>query len=169
MPVDDRHRRDLQTSWLRRAPSRIPVHDRRLTRRASRLGQVGAAAGAFTAFWLDVTSAQYHGGKADASGWGMGIFILAALPVWLAARNIDSHPRPVSILLLVAGVWLALPSLLGLVDPAFFIAPDYMVEPTRAPEGIRLVCSLVLVSGALLLGAAYFGFRVAASASSRQS
>jgi hypothetical protein len=124
---------------------------RSLLRRASILGQIGAAAGALTAFWLDAASAQYHGGTADVTGWGIGIFLFVALPLWIAARNVDSHPRLVSVLFVVGGVWLAVPSLWGLVDPALFVAPDYMIEPTSAPEGIQLICSLVLISGRVLL------------------
>jgi hypothetical protein len=165
MPEDDGNRRDLRVPWLRHPASGLPMHDRRLIRRASLLGQIGAAAGALTAFWLDATSAQYHGGTADAAGWGVGIFIFAALPLWLAARNVDSHPRPVSLLFLICGAWLAVPALLGIIDPAIFIAPEYMVEPTQAPEGIRLICLVVLVPGALLLAAAYFARGAAATAS----
>ena len=169
MPADDSHRPSLLAPWLRHPARAVPPRARSLLRRASILGQIGAAAGALSAFWLDASSAQYHGGTADVTGWGMGIFILAALPLWLAARNIDSHPRPVSILLVVCGVWLAAPSLWGLVDPALFVAPEYMVEPTSAPEGIQMICSLVLISGALLLIAAYFGFRAHSLLSSRES
>ncbi len=169
MPADDSHRPSLLAPWLRHPARAVPPRARSLLRRASILGQIGAAAGALSAFWLDASSAQYHGGTADVTGWGMGIFILAALPLWLAARNIDSHPRLVSILLVVCGVWLAAPSLWGLLDPALFVAPEYMVEPTSAPEGIQMICSLVLISGALLLIAAYFGFRAHSLLSSRES
>jgi hypothetical protein len=169
MPADDSHRPSLLAPWLRHPVRVVPPRARSLLRRASILGQIGAAAGALSAFWLDASSAQYHGGTADVTGWGMGIFILAALPLWLAARNVDSRPRLVSILLLVCGVWLAAPSLWGLVDPAVFVAPDYMIEPTSAPEGIQMICSLVLISGALLLIAAYFGFRAHSLLSSRES
>jgi hypothetical protein len=166
MPTDDSHRRGLSAPWQRHPARAVSPRVRSLLKRASILGQIGAAAGALTAFWLDATSAQYHGGTADVTGWGIGIFILAALPVWIAARNVDSHPRVVSILLLVCGAWLAAPALWGLVDPALFVAPDYMVEPTSAPESIQLICSLVLISGALLLIAAYCGFKAESLTSS---
>lgn len=159
MPAGDGQRRDLLAPWTRRPVNDFSPQARSLIRRASIMGQIGAAAGALSAFWLDATSAQYHGGTADFSGWGMGMFIFAALPLWLAARNVDAHPRLVSVLLAVCGAWLVAPSLWGLIDPALFVAPDYMVEPTRAPEGIQLICSLVLISGALLLAAAYFAFK----------
>jgi hypothetical protein len=126
---------------------------------ASILGQIGAGAGAVSAFWLDVTSAQYHGGKADFAAWGLGLFIVAALPLWLAARNVDAHPRLVALAFVACGIWLAVPSVWGLIEPSLFIAPAYMVEPTRAPEGIRLACTFVLTSGVLLLTAALFAFR----------
>lgn len=129
---------------------------------ASVLGQTGAVAGGVSAFWLDVTSVQYHGGEADFPAWGLGLFVLAALPLWLAARHVDAHPRFVAVVFVLCGVWLAVPSLWGLIDPALFIAPDYLVEPTRAPEGIQLVCAVVLASGVLLLAAAFFAFRAAA-------
>jgi len=167
MPTDDGQRRGLLAPWPRRPAPTMSPRARSLFRRASILGQIGAAAGALTAFWLDAASAQYHGGTADVTGWGMGIFLFAALPLWIAARNVESHPWVVSILLLVCGVWLAAPGLWGLVDPAFFVAPDYMIEPTSAPEGIQLVCSLVLISGTLLLVAAYFGFRAHSLLSSK--
>jgi hypothetical protein len=156
------------TPWPRHPERTLSPRTQSLLRRASILGQIGAAAGALTVFWLDASSAQYHGGTADVSGWGMGLFILAALPLWIAARNLESHPKVVSILLLIAGVWLAAPALWGLIDPALFIAPDYMIEPTRAPESIQLVCSFVLISGALLLLAAYFGLRAHSQLTSRE-
>jgi hypothetical protein len=168
MPADDSHRPSLLAPWLRHPARAVPPRARSLLKKASILGQIGAAAGALSAFWLDATSAQYHGGTADVAGWGMGIFILAALPLWIAARNFDSHPRLVSILFLVCGVWLALPSLWGLVDPAIFVAPDFMIEPTSAPEGIQMICSTVLISGTLLLIAAYFGFRANSLLSGRR-
>ena len=169
MPANDSHRPSFLAPWLRHPARVVPLRARNLLRRASIIGQIGVAAGALSAFWLDATSAQYHGGTADVTGWGIGIFILAALPVWVAVRNIDSHPRPVSILLLVCGVWLAAPSLWGLADPGLFIAPEFMVEPTSAPEGIRMISSLVLVSGALLLLASYFGFKADSLLSGRES
>jgi hypothetical protein len=168
MPADDGHRRSLFAPWPRHPARAVPPRSRSLFKRASILGQIGAAAGALTAFWLDVASAQYHGGAADVAGWGMGIFLFAALPLWIAARNVDSRPRLVSTLFVIGGVWLAVPSLWGLVDPALFVAPEYMIEPTRAPEGIQLICSLVLISGALLLVAAYLGFKAHSLSLSRE-
>ena len=169
MPTDDSDRRGILAPWARRPVRVLPPRYRALTKRASILGQIGAAAGALTAFWLDAASAQYHGGTADVTGWGIGIFIFAALPLWIAARNVETHPQLVSILLAVCGVWLVVPSLWGLVDPALFVAPDYMIEPTSAPEGIQLICSLVLISGALLLLAAYFGFKAHSLSSDSES